>query len=191
MLSFIASNWFTAYPDLNSRNNGGTTVAQKKWEDLTLKEKKTCIIGLAVVVLIAFSALGSLSNSKDVNFGAASTQSGGTTQQETATPTPTAPAGAAITLSQKNAVRSAKSYLSTGSFSYDGLVAQLEYEKFSTADATYGADNSGGDWNAQALKAAKSYQSSGSFSRQGLIDQLVYAKFTQEQATFGVDAIGL
>lgn len=55
------------------------------------------------------------------------------------------------TTSQKNAAEQAKSYLSTAAFSHDGLVAQLEYGKFSHADAVYGADNSGGDWNVQAI----------------------------------------
>jgi hypothetical protein len=103
-------------------------------------------------------------------------------------PTPSAPAE---TLSQKNAVRSAKEYLSTEAFSHDGLVAQLEYDQFSAADSTYGADNSGGDWNAQAAKSAKQYLATESFSRTGLIAQLEYDKFTPAQATYGVNAAGL
>ena len=51
---------------------------------------------------------------------------------------------------------------------YDGLVAQLEYEKFSHADAVYGADNSGADWNEQAIKNAKSYLATSAFSLGGL-----------------------
>ena len=34
------------------------------------------------------------------------------------------------TVSQKNAIRKAKSYLNYSAFSYQGLVKQLEYEKF-------------------------------------------------------------
>jgi hypothetical protein len=100
-------------------------------------------------------------------------------------PTPTE------TVSQKNAVRKAKSYLGFAGFSHDGLVAQLEYEQFSHADAVYGADKSGADWNEQAAKKAKSYMDLSSFSRGGLIDQLLYEKFTQAQAEYGVDAVGL
>ena len=56
------------------------------------------------------------------------------------TPTPTPISN--VTVSQKNAVAKAKSYLGYTAFSHDGLVAQLEYEQFSHADAVYGADNS-------------------------------------------------
>jgi type IV secretory pathway VirB10-like protein len=102
-----------------------------------------------------------------------------------------APASSSETTSQKNAVRSAKSYLNYTAFSHDGLVAQLEYGKFSHADAVYGADNSGGNWNEQAAKSAKQYMEYSAFSRGSLIDQLKYSKFTQEQAEYGANAVGL
>jgi hypothetical protein len=95
------------------------------------------------------------------------------------------------TVSQKNAVKSAKAYLDYSAFSHDGLVAQLEYEQFSHADAIYGADNSGGNWNEQAVKAAKAYLDYSSFSRGSLIDQLKYEQFTQSQAEYGANAVGL
>ncbi len=103
-------------------------------------------------------------------------------------PVPTTPSE---TVSQKNAVRKAKSYLDYSAFSYGGLIAQLEYEQFSHADAVYGADNSGANWNEQAAKKAKSYMEYSAFSRSGLIDQLKYEKFTQEQAEYGASAVGL
>jgi hypothetical protein len=96
-----------------------------------------------------------------------------------------------VTMSQKNAVRKAQSYLSFSGFSRDGLVAQLEYEKFSHEDSVYGADNSGADWNAQAAKKAKSYMEISGYSRGGLIEQLLYEKFTKTQAEFGADSVGL
>lgn len=102
-----------------------------------------------------------------------------------------AKADAAVTVSQKNALGKAKSYLAYAAFSHDGLVDQLVYEQFSTEDATYGADNCGADWNAQAAKKAKSYMSHSSFSRGSLIEQLEYEKFTQDQATYGVNSVGL
>jgi len=95
------------------------------------------------------------------------------------------------TVSQRNAVSKAKSYLNFSGFSHDGLVAQLEYEQFSHEDAVYGADNSGADWNAQAAKKAKSYMDLQGYSRGGLIDQLLYEKFTQAQAEFGANSVGL
>ena len=96
-----------------------------------------------------------------------------------------------VTVSQKNALKSAKSYLNYSAFSHDGLIAQLEYEKFSHDDAVYGADNSGANWNEQAAKSAKSYMNYSAFSRGSLIDQLKYDKFTQEQAEYGATAVGL
>jgi hypothetical protein len=102
-----------------------------------------------------------------------------------------AKAAASVTVSQKNALGKAKSYLSYSAFSRDGLVAQLEYEQFSHSDAVYGADNSGANWNEQAAKKAKSYMSYSSFSRGGLIDQLIYEKFTPDQAAYGANAVGL
>lgn len=104
---------------------------------------------------------------------------------------PSKPAAPAVTVSQRNALSKAKDYLSYTAFSHDGLIDQLVYDKFSTADATYGADHSGADWNEQAAKKAKDYMGYSSFSRQGLIDQLVYDKFTTAQATHGADSVGL
>ncbi len=71
------------------------------------------------------------------------------------------------------------------------MIKQLEYEKFSHADAVYGADNSGADWFAQAAKSAKGYMEYSAFSRGSLIDQLKYEGFTQAQAEHGADAVGL
>ena len=96
----------------------------------------------------------------------------------------------AITTGQRNALKSAKDYLSFTAFSYEGLIDQLEYEKYSHEDAVYAADNCGADWNEQALKSAKGYLSMTAFSYSGLIEQLEYEKFTKEQATYGADNCG-
>ncbi|MHB8913444.1 MAG: Ltp family lipoprotein [Minisyncoccota bacterium] len=106
------------------------------------------------------------------------------------TPAP-APATNSETISQQNAVKKAVSYLDYAAFSHDGLVAQLEYDQFSHADAVYGADNSGANWNEQAAKKAKSYMSYSAFSRGSLIAQLEYDQFTQAQAEYGANAVGL
>lgn len=95
------------------------------------------------------------------------------------------------TVSQKNAIRSAKTYLDYSAFSRDGLVEQLEYEQFSHADAAYGADNSGADWNEQAARSAKAYMEYSAFSRGSLIEQLKYEGFAQAQAEHGADSVGL
>jgi hypothetical protein len=108
-------------------------------------------------------------------------------------PTSDAPAAPVGTASQQQALQSAQGYLSDGQgFSRNGLIEQLEYEKFSPADAAWAADHSGANWNDQAVTSAKGYMSDGQgFSRQGLIDQLEYEKFTVAQATYAVNHVGL
>ena len=91
------------------------------------------------------------------------------------------------TVSQRNAVSKGASYLRSSSFSRTGLIEQLEYEKFSLDDATYGVDAQKADWNAQAVKKAASYLKSSAFSRTSLIEQLEYEKFTNAESIFGVD----
>lgn len=94
------------------------------------------------------------------------------------------------TLGESNALSMAGDYLSTMPFSYSGLIEQLEYEGFTTEEATYAADKCGADWNEQAALMAQSYIDTMSFSRDGLIEQLEYEGFTSEQATFGVSSVG-
>ena len=97
---------------------------------------------------------------------------------------------AQISTGMKNALSSAKSYLSFMPFSYGGLIDQLEYEGYTTAEATYAADSCGADWNAQALKSAKNYLDISAFSYSGLIDQLKYEQYTPAQATYAADNCG-
>ena len=93
-------------------------------------------------------------------------------------------------IGEQNAVRTAKDYLEFAGMSYSGLIEQLEYEGYSTEEATYGADHSGADWNQEAADAANDYMAVMSFSRQGLIEQLLYEGFTQEQAEYGAASVG-
>jgi hypothetical protein len=114
-----------------------------------------------------------------------------------ATSAPAAPAGP--TVSQQQALDSAQSYLGLDSgFSRQGLIDQLDSPyggKFSVADATWATDDSGADWDAQAVLAAKGYMNLGTgFSRSGLIDQLdspYGGKFTLAQATYAANHVGL
>ena len=98
----------------------------------------------------------------------------------TEAPAPETPAAPELTISQRNAVSSAQNY----------LIGQLEFESYSTEDATFAVDYVAPDWNEQAAKSAKNYLEFTSFSRQGLIDQLIFEGFTPEQAEFGVVAVG-
>ncbi|MDO4633177.1 MAG: Ltp family lipoprotein [Eubacteriales bacterium] len=95
-----------------------------------------------------------------------------------------------ITLGMKNALSKANRYLELMSFSYSGLIDQLEYAGFTKEEATYAADNCGADWNEQAAKKAKSYLEISAMSRSRLIEQLEYTGFTTEQAEYGAAAVG-
>lgn len=94
------------------------------------------------------------------------------------------------TATQQAALSTALSYLRYSSFSYDGLIDQLEYEGYSYSDAVYAVDNCGADWNEQALKSAESYLKYSSFSYNGLVGQLEYEGFSHSQAVYAVDNCG-
>ncbi len=116
-----------------------------------------------------------------------------TTSSSSSTTTPSTSSNASTpspTTGEKNALGSAREYLSFSAFSYTGLIKQLEYEGYSTEEATYAADNCNANWNEQAAKSAKEYLDMSSFSRQELINQLIYEGYTQEQAEYGVTQNG-
>jgi colicin import membrane protein len=149
-------------------------------------------IGLFVVGIIAAPS-DETESDRDVL-----TQDDGSTSQDNAAEQPAAVEEESAsdeadseTVSQRNARRSAESYLRTMAFSRDGLIKQLKFEGYDEADATYGVDALIVDWKDQAAKSAATYLDTMPFSRQGLIDQLLFEGFTREQAEFGVDAVGL
>jgi hypothetical protein len=94
------------------------------------------------------------------------------------------------TLGQRNAQESARDYLDFTAFSRSGLVEQLEYEGYSTEDATWAVDSLDVDWNEQAAQSARDYLDYTSFSRSGLVEQLEYEGFTSAQAEYGVSQAG-
>ena len=101
-----------------------------------------------------------------------------------------------LTGPQKNAVRSAKQYLSIQGFSRDGLIQQLSSDAgdgYSVADATVAVDSLNIDWNKQAVRSAKQYLSIMAFSCKGLIEQLSSSagdRYTVSQATYGARQAG-
>jgi len=111
-----------------------------------------------------------------------------TTDSTTATSEPEAPK---YTVSQKNSIKKAQSYLDYTAFSRTGLIKQLKYEGFSTEDATFAVDNITVDWMVQAEKMAENYMSYSSFSRSSLINQLQFEGFTVDQAEHGATFVGL
>lgn len=112
-----------------------------------------------------------------------------TTPKETEPPATTQPSSGP-TKGEQNALKRAKEYLRVMPFSHQGLIEQLEYEGFTTSEATYAADNCGADWNEQALEKAYDYLDTMPFSYKGLIKQLEYEGFTKSQATYGADNCG-
>lgn len=102
----------------------------------------------------------------------------------------TQPETSSIPYEYQNALTKADDYLRYSSFSYTGLISQLEYEGCTTEAATYAADNCGADWYEQASKTASDYLSFSAFSYSGLIDQLEYEGFTTEEATYAADNCG-
>lgn len=108
-----------------------------------------------------------------------------------------APAWAdSLTGPQKNAVRSAKQYLSMQGFSRRGLIQQLSSdagEGYEVADATVAVDSLNIDWNKEAVKSAKQYLIMQGYSCKGLIQQLSSSAgegYTVSQATYGARKAG-
>ncbi len=89
------------------------------------------------------------------------------------------------TFGEQNALKSAQSYLSFSAFSHSRLIQQLEYEGYSNAEATYGADRCGANWCEQAAKCAANYLKVSAFSQDKLIQQLKFEGFTDTQAAYG------
>ncbi|MGN8939027.1 Ltp family lipoprotein [Bittarella sp. HCP28S3_D9] len=130
------------------------------------------------------------SGSTQSGAGQSSSKPGSNSAQSSASQSGGNSASSGATAGQKNALSTAKSYLSISDFSHKGLVEQLEYEGFSHEEAVYGADHCGANWNAQALKGAKSYLEVAAFSQKGLAQQLQYDGYTGEQAAYGAANCG-
>ena len=169
-----------------------------------MKKKHGCLTAI-IAVIVVFLAIGAFSGGSDdkpqepTTSASASVSDDAKTNkgEETAPDAPEQkqpeaepePADTRTT-GQKNALKSANQYLNYSAFSRSGLIKQLEYEGYSTEDATYAVDNCGASWTEQALKSAKSYLAYSSFSHSGLIHQLEYEGFSTEDATYGADNCG-
>nr|4EQQ_A Chain A, Putative host cell surface-exposed lipoprotein [Streptococcus phage TP-J34]4EQQ_B Chain B, Putative host cell surface-exposed lipoprotein [Streptococcus phage TP-J34] len=88
----------------------------------------------------------------------------------------------------RTAVSKAKQYASTVHMSKEELRSQLvSFDKYSQDASDYAVENSGIDYNKQALEKAKQYQDTLSMSPDAIRDQLVsFDKFTQEEADYAV-----
>jgi TM2 domain-containing membrane protein YozV len=107
----------------------------------------------------------------------------------TSTPAST-PSESTMTMGQKNAIKKAESYIKIKGFSKEALISQLEFEGYTTEDATWASDNVTVDWNEEAKQSAESYVDIMAMSASGLYDQLIFEGYTDEQANYGVSAVG-
>jgi hypothetical protein len=162
-----------------------------------LRQKpKHCGHGTKTIFII-FAAIALIAIVNSLSGGGSDSSSGGsqpTNEPAISTTEAAAPAeteATSETTSQKNAVRAAENYLSVAPFSRTGLIKQLEFEGYSTEDATYGVDAQGADWNEQAAKSGENYLAISPFSREGLIEQLEFEGYTTEEAEYGATANGL
>lgn len=152
--------------------------------------------GWVLIAVVAFGALSSAFGGEDDSPPAQTEAVETSDSQESTTAEPDeAPVAEEDsfpdeTVGEENARKSADSYLSFSAFSRNGLIDQLLFEGFSQAEAEYGVDALGADWNEQAAKSADSYLSFSAFSRSGLVDQLVFEGFSAAEAEFGVGASG-
>lgn len=191
---FDGSIWTESYAPYSAPPAVGNNQTVKPGMSRNLK------IGLGVLAgFLALIVVGSLGD-KDKSNTSSSFSGSGTSSRTavaasapsrtaTAAPTSTEPPKPDFTPSQENAIAKAESYLDFSAFSKQGLIDQLEYSQFSSADATFAVEyieGSGGvDWNEQAVKKAESYLDFSAFSQQGLIEQLEYSGFTPSQAQHG------
>jgi host cell surface-exposed lipoprotein len=112
-------------------------------------------------------------------------------------PIPPKVAKVKMTVSQEQALESAKMYLGFSGFSKAGLMRQLTSdagEDFSEKDAKFALAHVKVNWNNEAVETAKTYLEMSSFSRAGLIRQLSSSsgdQFTAKQAKFAADKVGL
>jgi len=144
------------------------------------------VAALFILLVIVIAAAGSGGEATSDSIGG---QAGAVSTTEPVQE-PAQPAQPALPMGQQQAVESAQGYLDMGGFSRSGLVKQLAYEGFSSADAEFAVNYINPDWNAQAAQSAQGYLDMGGFSREALIEQLVYEGFTQAQAEYGASTVG-
>lgn len=95
------------------------------------------------------------------------------------------PSTTGLTSAQRNAIGSARSYLSFTAFSRSGLIDQLKFEGYRPRVATFAVDYLHVNWKRQAYLSAKAYLKITHFSLSSLIEQLRFEGFSKAQATYG------
>jgi uncharacterized lipoprotein YddW (UPF0748 family) len=153
------------------------------------KWRKGLLIGVAGIALVVIGVGCGTTTESEQPPAATTTPADEPTTAST--PAPVEEEAPDESVAQENAREAAESYLDTQAFSRKGLIEQLEYEGYSTKDATYAVGAIAVDWKEQAAKSAASYLDTQAFSRSGLIEQLEYEGFTHRQAVYGVNQTGL
>ncbi|WP_297673713.1 hypothetical protein [Slackia sp.] len=96
-----------------------------------------------------------------------------------------------VTLSQQNALKQTRDYLTWLHPSYAYLIDWLEtYDGYTHEDAVFAADYCGADWNEQAILCAKDRMSMSGASRDGLAEELRYMQFDNAQIEQALAAVG-
>ena len=151
------------------------------------------VVGTAILLIFAFGSDSSNSSSGGAS-GSVSTRATGAKPTAQAAPPKREPS---YTVSQNNAIRSAKTYLRMKGFSKAGLIKQLTSsygDGFPKDDAVFAVNHIDVDWNEQACRAARSYLQMKGFSHAGLVRQLEsdYGDgFTHAQAEYAAKKAGL
>ncbi len=156
----------------------GNKKTLKKWWPIA------SIVAAAAVIFVIFS-FGD--NQKEETDGALQIQE---PSQNTGVSLNTGASQDTATIGEQNALSQANSYLSISHFSASGLIEQLEFEGYTTAEAEYAVANCGADWNEQALRTAQSYLDLSGFSYSGLHDQLTYEGFLPTEVQYAIDNCG-
>lgn len=175
----------SAYQSRTTPNQGMSSGTEFS---VRIDRRRTALVaGGFVVAAVAAGVVGGGENSTRSVERSVTPQSEVAGRSDLAAPAPTTRSG--LSPAQENVIEEAMSYLRFSSFSRQGLIDQLEYSKYSNADAEFAVRylelNGRVDWNQQAVESAKDYLRFSSFSLQGLIDQLEYSKFTPAQAQYG------
>lgn len=157
------------------------------------KKSKGILVGVliavaAIIVMIIVVSIGNPDTLKTAVAPATHHSAPAASTKPKAKPSHAAPAPKpkpGYTYGQKQAIAAAKSYLDYSGFSKKGLIGQLKYDKYPTADAKFAVNHITVNWNHQAVRVANDYLDYSSFSEKGLVEQLEYDKFTTAQATYG------
>lgn len=173
----------------NKRNSERISVAykleQKKKQDATKVIMMFAAFTVFIIIMVCIGSISKRNDNKSLTTNSTSSYtyktSGSTISSNSGTKT-----HSNVSTGKSNALKSAQSYIRTMPFSKKGLIEQLEYEGYSTDEATYGAENCGANWKEQAAISAKNYLKTMSFSRSGLEEQLIYEGYTSEEAEYGV-----